>query len=84
MDFRDIIENDFRTIEETEFWRVFLAAIEKARNSAMNELCSARQEDVAKLQGRIFAYKLVLGLPKKIVEDSKATTPNGAANGVTS
>lgn len=84
MQFADELECELRDIEKTRLWSVYREAIDKALKGVKNDLCNAKPEDVARLQGRAFAYKMVLALPDKIVEDSKASTPGGAANGVKS
>lgn len=80
MVFPDAIEAEYREIEKTVFWQKFMIAIHTANAQSIRDLCSARPEDVQKLQGRIFAYDKVIGLPDKVVKDSKgitATAPDG-------
>jgi len=61
-------KSEYRGIESTEFWAKFIGEIMAARDSAMRSLASAKLENVAALQGRVWALDRVLALPKKIVE----------------
>ena len=75
MVFQDAIEAEYRDVAATEFWNRFMMTIMAANAQAIKDLCSAKAEDVPKLQGRIFAYDKVIGLPDKVVRDSKGTPP---------
>jgi len=74
MVFQDAIEAEYRDVAATKFWHDFMFRIIGERERSMHDLCSAKPEDVQKLQGRIAAYDKVIGLPDKVVKDSKGPT----------
>jgi hypothetical protein len=75
VNFPDALEAEYHDIAKTSFWKNYMVRLLKLRDQEVRDLCnSAKGEDVPKKQGRIFAYNLVIGMPDKMIEDSKGQT----------
>ena len=68
------LKSDYQTIENTKFWEVYQAKIlEKANNASTDNDGTDPITDATKLarsQGKLAAFKIILALPDTMLKDT--------------
>ena len=73
-DFLTQMRSEYQTVVDMKFWEVYQARIAKLLSSASTDTDTidpiSETTRLARSQGKIDAFKIVLGLPAKVVKET--------------